>query len=92
MPCFEIPVGATKDPDLSQYVRALRALSRRLSCYESCVRPRKRKVGNLRTVCRLLEVALSVPDERPSAWVSFQVALRGRVGTLFTGVTGEDGI
>lgn len=92
MPCIEIPVGALKDPDLSRYVRALRALSCLLSRYESCARPRKRKVGNLRVVCRLLEVTLSKPMEQPSMWTSFQVALRGRVGTLFTGVTGEDGV
>ena len=92
MPYFEIPVGALKDPDLSQYIKALRAMSRLLSRYESCVRPRKRKVGNLRVVCRLLEVTLSKPMEQPGSWSSFQVALRGRVGTLFTGVTGEDGV
>ena len=92
MPCFEIPVGALKDPDLSQYIKALRAMRRLLSRYESCARPRKRKVGNLRVACHLLEVTLSKPMEQPSMWTSFQVALRGRVGTLFTGVTGDDGI
>lgn len=76
MICFEIPVGALKDHELSQYASALRALSRQLSRYESCVRPRKRKSGNLRIVCRLLEVALSVPERQPGSWASFQAGLR----------------
>ena len=92
MPCFEIPVGALKDPDLSQYIKALRAMRRLLSRYDSCVRPRMRKAGNIRIVCRLVEVVLSESKEQPGSWSSFQVALRGRVGTLFTGVTGDDGV